>query len=153
MEEMKPYDGPLMVIENMETIYSDSAEVRVKLKASEQIELQNGNREFPKGVLVEFYEDSVITSTLTSNFARFYKETNKYMVSGNVVIKNLAEGKRLNTEELFWMPTEERILVENDKQVIITTKKDVLYGKGLEAKQDFSSYKIQHPTGETTILK
>jgi LPS export ABC transporter protein LptC len=148
LEEMKPYDGPLMEVEKMETIYSDSAEVKVIIKADRQVELQDGNREFPEGVLVEFFEHDKITSTLTANFGRYYSNTNRYMVSGDVVIKNLEEGKRLNTEELFWHPAEEKIHVDKDKQVIITTKSEVLYGKGLEAAQDFSKYKILQPTGE-----
>jgi LPS export ABC transporter protein LptC len=151
MEEMKPYDGPLMEIDNMETIYSDAAETKVKLKAKKQFALQNGNREFPQGVFVEFFSGKKVTSTLVSNYAIFYKETNRYMVSGNVIIKNLEEGKTLNTEELFWYPGEERIYVDKEKQVIITTKTGVLYGKGLEAKEDFSSYKILKPTGEETL--
>ena len=153
MEEMKPYDGPVMEIENMETIFSDFAEVKIKLKAPKQIELQNGNREFPKGLLVEFYEGGKIKSTLTSNFGRYYKETNKYMVSGNVIIKSLEEEKRMNTEEMFWIPAEERIYVEKDKQVVITTKKEVLYGNGLEAKQDFSDYTILKPHGVSEASK
>ncbi|HWZ23581.1 MAG TPA: LPS export ABC transporter periplasmic protein LptC [Cytophagaceae bacterium] len=153
MEEMKPYSGPVMEIENSETIYSDSAETKVILRAAKQIELQNGNREFPNGVLVEFYENGVIKSTLTSNFARFYKNLNKYMVSGDVVIRDMEEGKRMNTEELFWLPMEERIYIVKDKQVIITTKDGVLHGKGLEAKQDFSKYKILNPTSPGINLK
>ena len=155
MEEMKPYEGPVMEIENMETIYSDSAEVKVKLKSPKEIELQNGNREFPNGLLVEFFEDGKIKSTLTSNFGRFYKETNKYMVSGNVIIKSLADGKRMNTEEMFWLPAEERIYVEKNKQVVITTQTEVLHGTGLEAKQDFSDYTLlkPHGTGEASKLK
>src|ERR1700743_603847 len=96
MEEMKPYSGPVMEIENSETIYSDSAETKVILRAAKQIELQNGNREFPNGVRVEFYEGGIIKSTLTSNFGRFYKNLNKYMVSGDVVITDKQEGKRMN---------------------------------------------------------
>ncbi len=151
MEEMQPYDGPLMELDSMETIYSDHAETRVRLRAKKQLALQNSNREFPEGVFVEFYDGQVVTSTLTSNYAMYYKESAKYMVSGNVIIKNLKEQKTLKTEELFWLPNEERIYVENDKQVIITTKTGVLYGKGLEAKEDFSSYKILHPTGEELL--
>jgi LPS export ABC transporter protein LptC len=153
MEEMKSYDGPVMELENMETIYSDSAEVKVKLKSPKQIELQNGNREFPIGLLVEFYENGKIKSTLTSNFGRYYKDANKYMVSGNVIIKSLEEEKRMNTEEMFWLPAEERIYVEKDKQVVITTKTEVLHGTGLEAKQDFSDYTLLHPHGETSKFK
>jgi LPS export ABC transporter protein LptC len=151
MEEMKPYEGPVMELDSMKTLYTEKGEIKVKLVAKKQLELQNGNREFPEGVYVEFYEGKEISSTLTSNFARYYKETSRYMVSGNVVIDNSREGKKLVTEELFWIPNEERIYVENDKQVIITTKSDVLYGKGLEASQDFSKYKILNPSGETTL--
>jgi LPS export ABC transporter protein LptC len=151
MEEMKPYDGPLMEVDSMKTIYTEEAVTKVIVKAPKQLVLQIGDREFPKGVKVDFYEGGEISSTLTSNYARHYKESNKYMVSGNVVINNVKEAKRLNTEELFWMPAEERILVARDKQVIITTKTDVLKGEGLEAKQDFSSYKILKPSGETTL--
>ena len=151
MEEMKPYDGPVMELDTMETHYTEKGETKVILKANKQLELQNGNREFPKGVFVEFYENKEVQSTLVANFGRFYKETGHYMVSGNVIIKNLKEGKKLVTEELFWYPNNEKIKVEPDKQVIITTKDDILYGSGLEAKQDFSTYKILKPSGETTL--
>lgn len=151
MEDMKPYDGPLMIVDSLETIYTDEADIKMILRAKKQLALQNSDREFPEGVLVDFYESGKVSSTLTSNYGRYYKETNKYMVSGNVIIDNIKEGKKLNTEELFWFPSEERIVVEKDKQVIITTKTDVLKGEGLEATQDFSSYKILKPSGVTTI--
>jgi len=151
LDEMKPYEGPLMEIDSMKTIYSDEAEVKVILRAPKQLALQVGDREFPNGVIVDFYEGGEISSTLTSNYGRYFKETNKYVVSGNVIINELKDSKRLNTEELYWMPAEEKIVVKEDKQVIITTKTDVLKGTGLDAKQDFSTYKILHPTGETTL--
>ena len=153
MEEMQPYTGPIMEIDSSETIYSDSAEMRVRLKTAKQVELQDGNREFPNGVRVEFYENGVLKSTLTSNFARYYKKNNKYMVSGNVEIKDLIQEKKMNTEEMFWLPTDERIYIENDKQVIITTKDGVLHGKGLEATQDFSRYKILSPYSDAITVK
>src|SRR5690349_21246456 len=68
MEDMKPYDGPIMEVDSMKTIYSDDAEVKVILTAKKQLALQNGNREFPEGVVVDFYEHGKISSTLTSNF-------------------------------------------------------------------------------------
>jgi LPS export ABC transporter protein LptC len=158
MEEMKPYDGPVMEVEILETTFSESAETTVKLKAPRQWELQNGDREFPNGLLVEFYEQGSIKSTLTANYGKVYKETNKYMVSGNVVIKNLKEERKMTTEEMFWLPSKGendknkgRILVDSTKQVIITTKTNVLYGKGLNAAQDLSDYEITHPTGSFNV--
>ncbi len=150
---MRLYDGPITEIDNIETVYSDSAEVKIILKADKQIELQSGDREFPKGLLVEFYEDGHVKTTLTSNFGRHYKSSNRYMVSGNVVITDSVEGKKMNTEELFWLPDEDRVYVEKDKQVIVTTKDGVLHGKGLEANQNFSSYKILNPTSDGITIK
>ncbi len=150
MEQMKPYTGPAMEIDNIETIYSDLAIPRVKLTGAKQIELQNGNREFPKGVVVEFYDESgAASSVLTANFARYYKDMNKYLVTGNVIVKSIGEHKTLKTEELNWDPIRQKIFTE--KFVTIETAKEILTGQGLEAKEDFSSYKILKPTGILTV--
>ena len=58
---------------------------------------------------------------------------------------NLLDDRKLVTEELYWKPAENRVY--NDKFVKITTGKQLLYGTGLEAKDDFSDYEIQNPQG------
>ncbi|MEQ8575825.1 MAG: LPS export ABC transporter periplasmic protein LptC, partial [Fulvivirga sp.] len=65
------------------------------------------------------------------------------------VIKNIENQQELDTEELFWKPSEERMFTE--KFVTIKLPDQVLYGKGLEAKQDFSEYTILQPEGEFYI--
>ncbi|MFN3403871.1 MAG: LPS export ABC transporter periplasmic protein LptC [Cytophagaceae bacterium] len=149
-EEMKPYDGPLIEVDDIVTIYSDSSIMRLKLKAKKQLEMQNGDREFPKGVYVEFYDEKgIMSSTLTGNKGKFNKEKNLYTVTGNVVVKNVGENKKLNTEELFWEPDKQKVYT--DKFVRIETPDEILTGNGLTAKQDFSSYKIKDPIGEFRV--
>lgn len=140
------YEGPFVELENVETFYTDSAVLRMMLKAPTQLELQNGNREFPKGLYIEFYdENGKKSSTLTSNSGTYKKEENIYVVRGNVIIQNLEEKKRLNTEELFWNPATKK--VNTDKFIRIEGPEEILTGTGLDATQDFSSYTIHKPEG------
>lgn len=147
---VEEYTGPLIEGENVTTLYTDSAILKIKLFAKIQYEHQNKDREFPKGLHVDFHSsDSVITSNLTSNYGYFYEEDALYKVTDSVVITNHKKKETLSTEELFWKPDEERIYT--DKFVRIETPKEILEGNGLEAKEDFSSYKIKNITAILTL--
>ncbi|MBW8048860.1 MAG: LPS export ABC transporter periplasmic protein LptC [Cytophagales bacterium] len=150
LKDMKTYDGPLIELHDIETLYSDSAILRIKLRAPLEYEFQNGDRTFPEGLNLIFYtEYEEVSSTLRSNFGKFDKKTGIYNVTGNVIIKNKLENEQLNCEELNWNPTEQRIFT--DKFVRIETPKEILMGEGLDANEDFSKYKILKPTGVFTI--
>ncbi len=147
IEELKPYDGPEQELQNMVLYRSESATTRLKLVTPLLKEFASGNREFPEGIYMEFYnEEGVMTTTLKANEAKYFKEEDHWRGRGDVVIKNIENGQQLNTEELFWKPSEERMFTE--KFVKISLPDQVLYGNGLEAKQDFSEYTIKQPEGE-----
>ena len=149
-KEILIYDGPQSEAENVELYFSEDNKVQVKMVAALAYEFQNGDREFPKGIYLEFYNEfGRITSTLKSNYAYFLKEENKWRGQGNVEVKNMEKNEQLNTEELFWKPAEERIFTE--KFVTIRQQSDVIYGEGLDAKQDLSTYRIIKPTGTLEI--
>jgi LPS export ABC transporter protein LptC len=146
IDDMATYDGPALEADNVETLYSDSAVLRVRLTAPKQLELQNGNREFPKGLYVEFFDErGKKSSTLKSDRGTFKKEENLYIVKGNVKVDNLVEKQSLHSEELNWDPETKKVYT--DKKVRIVGPEQILTGIGLEANQDFSLYKIKEPTG------
>ena len=146
VKTFKEYTGPIIAAENITTLFTDSAVLRIKLQAPVQWELQNKDREFPEGMEVDFFEnDSVHTSKLTANYGYFYNDSSLYKAQGNVIINNEKKGETLKTEELFWNTEEQTIYTE--KKVRIETKDEILEGVGLEAKEDFSSYKIKKITG------
>ena len=60
--------------------------------------------------------------------------------------RNLEKKQQLNTEELFWTPATMKIFTE--KFVTIKLENEVLYGTGLDATQDLSTYTIRKPQGE-----
>lgn len=147
LEELKPYEGPTEEMTDMILYRSESATVRIKMVTPKLQQFASGDREFPEGIYIEFYdEQGVMTTTLTANEAKYFKEEDHWRGRGDVIIKNIENSQQLNTEELFWKPSEERMF--NDKFVKITLPDQVLYGKGIEAKQDFSEYSIKQPEGE-----
>lgn len=150
VKEPVEYTGPLRKFENIETFYSENDRVKVKMVASEVHQLANSDQEFPKGIYVEFFDESgKLESTLKANEAYYFKAENKWRGRGKVIVKNIAKNEQLNTEELFWFPGEEKINTE--KFVTIRQQEDVIYGEGLEAKQDMSEYTILDPKGEFEV--
>lgn len=150
LKEPVEYTGPLRKIEKVELYYTEKNTVKVKMLADELFEFENGDREFPKGLYIEFYNEfGKMESTLRSNHAYFFKKENQWRGRGKVEVKNIAKNEQLNTEELFWRPAEEKIFTE--KFVTIRQQGDVIYGQGLEAKQDMSDYTINEIIGEFEV--
>lgn len=146
LSKMKPYDGPRMEIDTVETLYSDSARVRVRMTAPKELQMENEDLIFPKGVYIEFFnENQAVSSTLRGNHGTYNKKKNLYTVTGKVVVVDSVKGQTMNTEELHWEPIRRKIYT--DKFVTIQTQQEILKGQGLEAEQDFSNYKILRPTG------
>jgi LPS export ABC transporter protein LptC len=150
LKEPIEYTGPVKKAENIELFYTEKDRVKVKMVAAELHEFLNGDREFPKGIYLEFYDEfGKMESTLRANHAFFTKKENLWRGRGKVEVKNIAKNEQLNTEELFWKQSEERIYT--DKFVTIRQEGDVIYGEGLEAKQDMSDYVIKHPKGDFEV--
>lgn len=150
VKNIKPYDGPRIEVDTIETLYSDSARMVLKMNAPKQLEMQNGDQIFPKGVDIVFYErDGAVSATLRGNHARYIKEKRQYIVTGNVVVVSKKNNETVNTEELVWSQTTKKITT--DKFVTITTPTEVIKGNGLESNQDFSQYRILDVTGIFTV--
>ena len=136
---------------NVEIIYSDSAKIKMKL-ISPQVDRYMGNdphTEMPKGVKVEFYDDSLkVKSRLTANYAMRYEKEKRMEAKRNVVVTN-ERGDMLNTEHLIWDETKN--LIYTEEFVKITTANEILMGNGLESNQDFSKYKIKFPSGTISL--
>lgn len=144
------YEGPISEGENILMKHTENQKLKVVLKAKKYFEFQNGDREFPEGIYIEFYDEfGKITSTLRANHAFYFKLDNKWRGRGKVEVVNTEKKEQLNTEELFWLPSTKKILTE--KFVTIRTEGEVLFGTGLDATEDLSTYKISKPEGEFEV--
>jgi len=144
---IRHYAGPMVRSENLNTVYSDSGKTKMRLEAPVQVEYSDGNQEYEKGLTVTFYtRDTIRQSYLKADFVHFNKQQDLYTAIGHVVLEDLIKHEKLNTEKLHWSRTEGRVF--NNQFVEITTPNQILKGKGLTAKQDFSSYTILEPEGQ-----
>jgi LPS export ABC transporter protein LptC len=141
------YNGPKREAENVTMLYTEKDMLKMKMTGKKVLEFENGDREFPEGLFLEFYDDQgKLISTLTANHAYFFKREYQWRGRGHVEVKNLETKEQLNTEELYWKPDTKRIFT--DMFVTIREVGDVIYGRGLDAAQDLSDYTIRRPEGE-----
>lgn len=134
-------------------LYSDSTVLKIKLTAPQMQIYEKDVKEkitiLPKGVFVVFYDaNGKETTTLKSDYAVRYETSKRMEAKYNVEVVN-ASGEKLNTEKLIW--DEKTKKISSDVFVKITTAKEIIMGKGLEANQDFTQYEIKEITGTIKV--
>lgn len=153
-EEWKALDT-LQITETIydsEITYTDSGYLRAKLFA-DLIERHSNEKkpyiELRKGLRANFYNTAKeVESELTAGYGINYLDSRIVEVQKQVVVIN-SKGEKLETEKLFWDQNEKTIYT--DAHVEITTETEKLYGTGMTAAQDFSSWKISKVTGIVTL--
>lgn len=149
-----PEKGPDISMINFETIYSDSAKVKGKLKAPELDRYDSEKKkynEFPKGLHVYFYNDSLkVNAEIVAKYAINYDKTGLWEARNDVVVTN-TKGERLNTEQLFW--DQKRKIIYTKKYCTVTQPNgDKNIGEnGLQAKENFEDWNFFGASGTITV--
>lgn len=135
-------------------LYSRDGKIQARLFTRELIRNEHARPPFAdmkNGMKVEFFDDSThIKNTLTARSARWYTQENNILIRDSIKVIN-DKGEMLETSELIWNQAIAKFFTEKD--VSITTPTHVIFGKGMEANQDFSYYKILKPTGMVRVNK
>jgi LPS export ABC transporter protein LptC len=135
-------------------LYSKEGKIQARLFAHELIRNEYATppyADMKNGMKVEFFDDSArVKNTLTANSARWYTIENNILIRDSVVVIN-DKGEKLETSELIWNQAIRKFFTE--KNVSITTPTHIIFGKGMEANQDFSQYQITKPTGMVRVSK
>lgn len=140
---LEVYDGPMNLSLNVHWIQSDSAIVRFDLQAPKQLELANGDMEFPEGVEIKIFEkDGQLSTTIQSDRAYYIKQEDVYRGEGDVQVHNLLKDQKLQSEELFWEP---RKRIYTEKFVRVQNGGTFSYGSGFEADEAFTTYTLKNP--------
>lgn len=145
-------DKSLQDVEDDASIfYTDSAKTKFHLTAPriENYEGADPYLLFPKGISIDFYDDSGhIDGHLDAEYAIRHINTKLMEGDNNVRIVN-RKGDRLNTEQLFWDENKHKIYT--NKFVTIKTAREILYGNGLVSNEDFTQYTITNLTGTIQV--
>lgn len=144
------YSGPLIETTNIVELVSDSAKLKFKLTAPLQQQFENGDLLWPKGVVVTFFSadgKKNVINTLTAKYGKQDRAKNLYIMRGQVEVVNVPQEQRLDTEELFFDKSKQKIYTDSAMFVKVTTLTEYLTGYGLTANQNFSRYSITNPKG------
>jgi LPS export ABC transporter protein LptC len=145
-EQDRAYGTPVLESLHIELLCSEQGVVRYRLFTEQALHYENGDRAYPEGVHIEFYESNgKVSATGRANSVYFFAEKNIYAFRGDVELKSLRDKRQLNTEELHWSPEMETFYT--DKFIRIETEDELLTGEGLTAKQDLSYYSISKLQG------
>lgn len=148
--EIQEYTGPIREGSDLVLYRSDSAVVTLKMVTPKILDFGSGDQEFPEGFFLEFYDkQGRPTSSLKADYCYYTKKENLYKATGNVVVQDRETNDRLNTEELYWDQKKEEVFT--DKFVRIEKDGELHVGDGLEAKQDFSYWKILNSKGTISL--
>ena len=143
-----PASAPDRVTTDAEYFYSDSGVTRNRLRAGRIEEYTTGDdprTELTGGIELLFFDARGRQgSVLRARRGTIWPEEDRMQVNEQVVFVNV-RGERLETEELIWHQDSAR--VHTDRPVKIIRARDILYGQGLDAAEDFSDYTIRKITG------
>lgn len=135
-------------------IYSSDGRVEAQLHAAEFVRLERARPPYTDaqgGVRIEIFDSSGgLKTTVTARYARWYETKGNVLLRDSVRVKN-EKGEELQTNELVWSEVEKKFFTE--KPVQINTLTQTLSGKGLEADQSFSNYRIMELTGAVRVDK
>lgn len=138
----------------VEILYSDSGKVKLQLQANEIQQFSKAERpyiEFPKGIHVVFYNDSLVPeSDLVADYAKYYTNEKFWEARGNVVVSRASTGEKLNSEELFWDENEKRIYSNSFSRI---ERKDMIYygQKGFETNEKFTPLRLKGSRGSINV--
>ena len=144
--QLEFYEGPMRISEDIELLHSDSAIVVTKLTAAKQLVFQNGDIQFPEGILIHFYEnDGRLSTTIRADRGFHDRRENLYRGEGDVRAHNIIKDQKLSSEELFWDPTKK--IIYTHKFVTVEEPNRLIKGTGMEADEGFNEYKFQKVSG------
>lgn len=156
IKEIYPRD----IVENFVMTYTESPEVLKSEDngASKVIAVMSGPirnnfeqlifpyQTFPKGILVEIYNDKNEKTTIESDFGVYYTSTGIIDLQGNVLIKG-HDGKKLETPQLYYDQGNEWAFTKEKFKFTNPDDGTVMDGEGMDIKKDLSFLYAQKTYG------
>lgn len=141
--------APNEVTKNLKMFYTDSGYARIEVYATlaETYSKPESITKLKDGLKVNFFSaKGEIVSTLTALYGEVNFSKGLLFVKDSVRLVNLEKKQQLETEILFWNQKDSSIYTHSD--VVVKSPKGILYGKGIQTKQDFSYYEFLKPYGK-----
>lgn len=153
IQKLNLKDGaPIGVARNINVKYTDSGKLVANLISPLRNDYTNMNypyQEFPEGVEVRYWNEEDELSTVTSDFAVRYDESNIVDLRKNVVLVT-SDSLVLKAEQLYWDQKNQWVFTDQPYRIIF---KDGSFndGAGFDSSEDFTNFLSRRNTGEQII--
>ena len=141
-----PRNLPSQVIDNFTLTETAGERVSWRLKATRADIYEDANEARIYDVHVDFYEEGVYSSSLTSREGTVDLLRHNMKARGNVVLVSRKDGAVLKTEELNWDATGSKVY--SDAACELTRGKSVLRGQGFTATPGLDSFSTHQLQGD-----
>lgn len=146
---------PEMLGYELELVYSDSARIKYRVLTPEYVKTAEGvekYEEFPKGIHVISYDEAgKVIGSIKAKYAKKLEEAMLWEARNQVEVIN-AEGKKLETEQLFWDMKEETIY--SNRYTKLTSGNQILEGNtGFTSDQNLNNPVFFGITGQVEVDK
>lgn len=146
--------APDEVTKNLHVFYTDSGYARVEVFAAlaETFSKPESITKLKDGIKVNFFSgEGEIVSTLTALYGEINYTKGTMFVRDSVQLMNYEKKQHLETEALFWNQKDSSIYTTSN--VVVHSPQGILFGEGINTKQDFSYYEFLKPSGKFNIEK
>lgn len=142
--------------ENMFLVYTDSGKVKSTLRSPYNKDFSNQKfpfMEFPKGIILEFFDENNNKSIVTSDYAILYSDTRLVDLQGNVVLTT-HDGNVLEAPQLFldqdreWIFTEGKFKMSDQSGVLVQGSNGIDFSKDLSIIEAHEIYDSTIPIEE-----
>jgi len=146
---MEDSDSPTQESWNTEIQFTEKGVLKAILYSDHIRIYDDPKQKLLDNMLVDFINaDGEVGSSLSSKSGRIDEVTEDMYAIDSVVAVNDSSGYKLETEELMWRKSDEKIVT--DKFVTITSEDEIIQGYGFESDQDLKNYTIFDVTYQTT---
>lgn len=137
---------PIGIAECINLKHTDSGRVTANLLSDKMLDFTNRDfpySEFPDGIVLHLYDDQNKKSTIVSDYAIIYDQTDLIDLQGHVVITS--ENGVLKTDQLYY--DQKKGWLFTNKPVTYKTETDIINGNGFDSNSKFTNAEVLEVNG------
>lgn len=143
-----PEDAPQAIGEGINLKYTDSGKVVATLKSEKMRDFSNKTfpyREFPEGLMVEFYDEERKKNTVTANYGVIYNNTGLIDLQGDVVVIT-SDSTELTADQLYWDQNNNWVFTDHPNTIKFRNGARNR-GQGFDSNQEFTNFRSRSNVG------
>lgn len=145
-------DNPQAIGINLNLKYTDSGRLVATLKSDKMLDFTNLEfpyREFPEGVMVEFFDEEKNRNTVEANYAILYGATGLIDLQGDVVLVT-SDSTRLEASQLYWDQNQGWVFTDMENTIRFANGA-LNKGKGFDSDLNFTNFRSRTNVGIQVI--